>query len=605
MNQQAAPDYFELADYTGVLRRRWKSIAAVGLIGLVLAGAYVVIAPKTYTSTVLIQVSPLTDNANAVGGRTGGPVNMDNEAQVVRSAAVAALVKKNLRSPLSITAIQQSIHVSVPPNTTFLQISCAAGSAIGAQKCATVVGSQYLNYRRVSNMQLIGSGIKALQVREKKLSSRITTLKALLYVTRRKKGVTPNNQTLESLALQLASDKSAQAALRSHINQALPLQVSLADPTGTIVGQVVSPATFPAAPSSPRKLLYVPSGLMLGLVVGIGLAFLNERGDKRVHSVRDVERYSGQPTLLSLAGKRHGSGSGVESPRTAPGRAYNELAQVIATALGDSGHVIAVAATSPGASATAVSANLAAALARTTDRTVLICGDVHGTRAPELLGASRGRGLSEVLTGSASATEVLTGVPDVPGLAVIPPGLDVARAAALMRDAPMKRAVGDLIDQARYVVIEVQSVGENADTFGLAHFADASIVAVEVGRSRPDDISECAKRLERLGTPVLGTAVVPPVPIPSAARKGRRAEPARSAAPAAPAVLAEPAQDKPFVGSIKRYEMQPGQPAGPDQRPQFIAAPFASGMKETKPAPRMGAGERDGYPNPADPATGD
>jgi len=28
-------------------------------------------------------------------------------------------------------------------------------------------------------------------------------------------------------------------------------------------------------------------------------------------------------------------------------------------------------------------------------------------------------------------------------------------------------------------------------------------------------------------------------------------------------------------------------------------------MKETKPAPRMGAGEREGYPNPADPATGD
>src|SRR5215469_7119770 len=589
MNQQAAPDYFELADYTGVLRRRWKSIATVGLIGLVLAGAYVVLAPKTYTSAVLVQVSALPSNANAVGGRTGGPVNMDNEAQIVRSAAVAALVKQNLHSPLSVTTIQHNIRVSVPPNTTFLQISCAAGSAVGAQKCANVAGSQYLDYRRVSNMNLIASGITALRAQEKVLAGRITTLKTSIFVTRHKKGVTPNNPTIEGLALRLASDKSAQSALRSHINQALPLQVSLSNPTGTIVGQVVSPATLPTAPASPRKLLYVPSGLVLGLVVGIGLAFLNERRDKRVHSVRDVERYSGQPTLLSLGGKRHGSGTGVESPRTPPGRAYNELAQVIVTALGDSGHVIAVAATSPGASATVVSANLAAALARTTDRTVLICGDVHGTRAPELLGASRGRGLSEVLTGSASATEVLSGVPDLPGLAVIAPGLDVARAAAVMRETPMKRAVSELLGQARYVVIEVQSVGDNADTFGLAHFADASIVAAEVGRSRPDDVSGCARRLERLGTPVLGTAVVPPVSIPSAARKGRRGEPARPAAPAAPAVFAEPAQDKSFVGSIKRYEMQPGQPAGSDQRPQFIAAPFAPGMKEAKPAPRTGA----------------
>ena len=41
MTPQAAPDYFELSDYTTVLRRRWRRIAAVTLAGIVLAAAYV------------------------------------------------------------------------------------------------------------------------------------------------------------------------------------------------------------------------------------------------------------------------------------------------------------------------------------------------------------------------------------------------------------------------------------------------------------------------------------------------------------------------------------------------------------------------------------
>src|SRR5215470_4038413 len=159
MNMQAAPDYFELADYTSVLRRRMKSIVMFAILGVVLSGAYVVLAHKTYTATVLVQVNALPNNANAVGGRTGGPVNMDNEAQAVRSLAVANLVKKQLQSPLSATDLSNNIRVTVPPNSTYLQITCAASSASGAQRCANVVGAAYLDNRRVTIMKLLGTGI--------------------------------------------------------------------------------------------------------------------------------------------------------------------------------------------------------------------------------------------------------------------------------------------------------------------------------------------------------------------------------------------------------------------------------------------------------------
>src|SRR5258708_19107904 len=166
MNHQAAPDapdYFELSDYTGVLRRRWRRIAVAGCAGLALAAAYVVLGPKTYTATALIQVNALPNNANAVGGRTGGPVNMDNEAQSVRSLAVAQIVKSHLLSPQSAADIAQNIHVTVPPNSTFLQISCGAPTAIEAAKCANAAGKAYLYNRRGNILNLLGTGINALQ----------------------------------------------------------------------------------------------------------------------------------------------------------------------------------------------------------------------------------------------------------------------------------------------------------------------------------------------------------------------------------------------------------------------------------------------------------
>lgn len=617
MNLQAAPDYFELSDYVSVLRRRWRTIIAAAVAGLVLAGAFYYLGPRKYTATVLVQVNALPNNANAVGGRTGGPVNMDNEGQAVQSAAVASIVKSHLHSPLSVTDLIRHIHVTVPPNSTYLQITCDAPTAIGAQQCANAVGNAYLFNRRASIETLIGTGIKALRAEAARLRTTIEHYKVLLYTTRHKKGTLPGSPALVGDTLQLNAAQNALATVESHIDAALPLYDSMAVPGSTVAGSIASPASLPTAPSSPRKLLILPSGLILGLIVGLAWAFARDRRNKRVHTARDVERLGSRPTLLNLAATRQGPVTTVESPRSAAGRAFTELAEYFGATLGDGSHVLAVAATSPGSSGSVVAANLAAALARTTDQTVLVCGDLQGTRVPEVLGIARGRGMSELITGASQVSEVLRPVADRPGLGLVPPGFDAARAVAVMQHGRVKQLIADLLGAARYVVIEVQSAGENSDTFSLAQFAESAIVAVEVERSRPADITACVERLARLGTPVLGTAVLKRGP---AIRRSQDVQ---------------TPQDRSDLSSISRYQMQPDR--GPGQQPSPGAAtwsprtPQASskpqpsskpppsgppqevagltaathGVKETWPMPRVPATERDRYPNPADPATGD
>ena len=119
MALQPGSEYFDLSDYVGVLRRRWALIVAFTFVGLVLGGAYYYVTPKAYAATVLVQVNALPSNANQLGGRTGGPVNMDNEAQIVVSATVTNIVRAKLHSPLGVNAMAKQVHVAVPPNTTY------------------------------------------------------------------------------------------------------------------------------------------------------------------------------------------------------------------------------------------------------------------------------------------------------------------------------------------------------------------------------------------------------------------------------------------------------------------------------------------------------
>src|SRR2546430_1946370 len=176
---------------------------------------------------------------------------------------------------------------------------------------------------------------------------------------------------------------------------------AVTDRAGTVTG-ARGPRT---ARSSPKPLLYLPSGLLAGLLLGLIAAFALDRRDDRIHAPRDIERFFDLPVLFSLSQQRFGPQSTLISPRSRTGRAFTELAQSAAAALGEGDHVILVAGTSPGQSTSVVAANLAATLARTRSEVILVCADLRDAVTPALLGVGDGRGLAELLPGPAPASQ--------------------------------------------------------------------------------------------------------------------------------------------------------------------------------------------------------
>jgi capsular polysaccharide biosynthesis protein/Mrp family chromosome partitioning ATPase len=500
MNPVQRSDSFEAADYVGVLRRRWWIIVAFACVGLIGAFAYVTVAPKSYTATASVNVTPTAaDQSNAVAGSrtSGATVNLDTQAQVVTSTAVATSAGKLLHSTLTPYKLAAQINVTVPPNSSILDISCKASTAVGAADCANDFAKAYLQNRQQSAISYVQGQLKTLQAQLNSLNAAVAAESTKIS------GLPSNSPQRAADTAQLDSDKSKLAKLTQEY---AATNGQLANTNGGSVNNVATP---PGKPSSPKKALIIPSGLVIGLLLGLVIAFLVDRRDRRIHNAAHAERVLDLPVLLNLPPGAFGREVSISSPRSKTGQAFTDLAHGVAAALGEGNHVVFVAGATPGPAGSVVAANLAVTLARTHSEVVLVCANMNSTVAPKLLGLGEGEGLAELIAGNATVRDVVQGPAGMPGLWVITPGADPSLAFYHLQHDTARALTSQLRRDARYVIIEAQAADDGADTFALGEFADAALVTIEVARSTKTDAMDCVRRLRQLRTPVLGAAVLP------------------------------------------------------------------------------------------------
>jgi len=502
MSSSQQPSAFESADYAGVLRRRWPIVLVVTVICLLGAVAYVLIAPKSYTASATVFVSPTGADLSSAGQASSGKsssslVNLQTEAALVTSGTVTTIAQHRLHSSLTPYQLRKQVSVTVPTNSQVLNISCSASTAAGSAACAQAFALAYLQNRNATAASSLSSRIHLLQGKITALQKTVTTLDTRIN------GLPSNSPARISDQATATSDTSQVQALTQQ------LASLTTDSTNTSGGHIVTAATPPGKPSSPDKTIALPAGLIAGLLLGLIAAFVWDRRDTRLHSAQDVERLLGLPVLLSMPPL--GREVSLASPRSRTGRAFTELAHTLTASLGEGSHVVLVTGAMPGPAASLVAANLAAALARTQSEAVLVCADLRDSIAPQLFGLAGGHGLAEVVAGQATVGEVAHGPADVPGLWVIPPGADLSLVEYHLQHDTAKALTTQLRHDARYVIIEAQATQDGADTFALADFADTALLTIEANKTRRAQVSDATRRLHRMRIPLLGAALLPPV----------------------------------------------------------------------------------------------
>jgi capsular polysaccharide biosynthesis protein len=497
-------DSLEFAGYLGVLRRRWWVVLVLACVGILAAGAYIAQAPKAYTATATVNVTPTgvsqTQGGAVAGGRTSGVVNLDTEAQIVKSSSVAAIAVRTLHTPLTPTALLQNVSVTVPANSSVLQISCQAKSAAQASVCANAFADAYIQNRNTSAAATIDSELKTVRGELTGLEKSTTRLN--LQIT----SFPINSPQRVSAESQLQSDTGQ---LKSLANQAASLSAQAAANSG---GSIITKATPPATASSPKKKIILPSGLLAGLFLGLIIAFAWDKRDTRVKGAKSLGN-AGAPVLLSLSAKDLGAEL-LARPRSPAGLEFSELARSAARALDQDHHLLLMAGASPGQGTSVAAANLAVALARIHSAVILVCPS--GQRTAKLLGLPESRALD-----TRAAAELAAGELSVEEIALQPagfPGLRVVVLAEDLQHAQARALAEQLRISADYTVVEAPGGSAGPDTLALAEYCGAALLAVEISVTRRPDIEEAVNRMTRLGTPVLGLVALPRLRLPAPVR---------------------------------------------------------------------------------------
>jgi len=570
--EEPRPVSAELTHYLGVLSRHWWVLLVATGAGLGAGIGVTHTLPKVYESATSVLVQAVGQDANAAGGRTNNTINLDTEAQLVGSGAVAVKAAALLRTSVNPIELAKDVSVEVPANTTVLVVRFEADTPAAAQAGSHAFAEAYLRNREETARYGLDAQIKSLTLKLRQLTTNLTIINTKLAVAKPGSSQRGNLESLRS----------------NSQNQLNSLSGKLNELTTTTVGagSIISDARLPDSPTSPNGMLNMATGTMAGLLLGLVLAFVRERFDRRLRTVADVRDRARVGVLAALDERTTPHFDDVLQPYGPGGRVFNRLRNEVLAALEPGDQIIVVTGASRGPASTLVAANLAAALARTGSDVVLIGAHlpdsvVEAAPLARMLGVSAMPGLSDLLSGRIGLARALQRTPRIPSLRVITTG-GTATAAGLMQSQRLRDTLEALRRQGGYIVIEAPSTSSSADAQSLASLADAAILAVELRRTRRPAVLDAAEQLDRVDTKLLGAVVLPRL-APLRAEDANL--PVVTLAPSAPDRREQPR--RPSAGRDKG-----GEPGGPSldetavldtDRTQAMRLPAVAAGKQIRP----------------------
>jgi receptor protein-tyrosine kinase len=270
-------------------------------------------------------------------------------------------------------------------------------------------------------------------------------------------------------------------------------------------GELVDAAEVPDGAVSPVLLLNLVVGLALGLVGGVGLAFLRERTSDRLTTESSLTDEFGLRLLGSVPGGRSRLGRAGPPPLLLPGSAGGEryrriLAGLVHSLGGAEGGrvVLLVTPVDPGVNA-GVAANLALFAANAGYRVDVVQTDLRYPSLHHYFRLPVAPGAAEVLRAERAYADVARVFSEVPGLRITPAGEVRMDAARLVNPRSLRNLLGAARVGTDLVLVDSPPMTEVADAMVLAELADAVVLVVDPSRSRRREIELALLDLRRGG----------------------------------------------------------------------------------------------------------
>jgi len=397
----------------------------------------------------------------------------------------------------SIDAILSGLSVSVETSTEILDIGYTSQDPATAQRFAQAFADSYLKFRKqhaVDEIQVQVDGVKADVA---SVTDQITT-------SEHKLATTTDPVTQSGLETQLQAARARLGVLQQKLDDlsnATALQSA---------GEVVQPAEIPTSRSDAGPIQIGALALVLGLALGIGLAFLRERMDDRLRGRDDFERHLGAPVLAVIPkvpnwrDKNKPKLVTFSESKSAASEAYRTLrTSLMFMANQRPLQVILMASAAAGEGKTTTSANLAVAFAQAGKKVVLLGADLRKPRIHRFFGMDNSIGLVDTLSGEIALAQAVqrTGVPD---LEVLQSGRVPASPAEMLQSDQMGEVLAELRRRFDFVIIDSAPALIVSDALALAPIVDGVVFIAESERSTRQAVSRARDQLEQVGALIVG-----------------------------------------------------------------------------------------------------
>jgi polysaccharide biosynthesis transport protein len=449
---------------------------------------------RFYTATANVQL--LSQNYSASGISDIPAQAIVTDIQLFTSADVKAKVAKILRI--------------APPAASVTQIGATSVVSVSVTSPDPRLATRAANtYVKAYIAQTQSAFLAQAQAAEVPLQKQINTVESQITATEQQLAHTPASQA-STLTTQLNQLNAQQQTLQSQLVQ---IQINTAQASSG--GRLVSPATVPTKPSSPKPINDAIVAFIVGLAIGVAIALLNDFLDDRIKSHDDLEAASGGLATLGLipnisywVNRKTAKVITVERPNSPPSEAYRGLRTSIQfVSLEQSIVLIEVTSSSAGDGKTTTSANLAVSMAESGQRVILVSCDLRKPRIHEFFGLPNSIGFTSVLLDETSLSSACLPVPGVEGLWLLPSGPAPPNPSELLgsqRGRALFQTLGERFDA---VIIDTSPVLPVTDAAVIATIADAVLVVCSAGKTTVKELSKGLELLKRVDAPILGTVL--------------------------------------------------------------------------------------------------
>lgn len=279
----------------------------------------------------------------------------------------------------------------------------------------------------------------------------------------------------------------------------------------TVKVTVVEQAELPSVPVSPAPLRNLGLALVLGLIVGFGLALLRETLDMSVKSPDDVGATTGG---LATLGAVPFDPEAAEHPLIGPTEAHSRRSEAMRQLRTNLQFVditeeptsIVVTSSLPWEGKSTTSCNLAVTLAQAGVKVLLVEADLRRPRLMTYLGMEGAVGLTSVLIHRADVDEAIQSWGD--GLLdVLPSGQIPPNPSELLGSPAMRDLLKQLQDRYDIVLLDSPPLLPVTDAAVLSVLADGVLIVVRANRTRREHLAQAVEALHAVDARILGVVL--------------------------------------------------------------------------------------------------